>query len=207
MWKSAPLWKTWQHPRETDYNCCRLLSFNGAEEKHMTLQPENGAPSFYTFPTFRPARNALLYGGLLSIFAFCAVTFIFNYGIKEKLWSYETAQPGLVSPDSVESVRSSASVAISAATLRRIALSDQVLHSLEGTYFSEAVNRTYYVTLSSRRLYLQIDQQEKIELTPVANDTLYAGEGHVIKFAPGAAGTVEHLDVYDNGIHIVAVRQ
>jgi hypothetical protein len=184
-----------------------LLLFNGAEEKHMTLQPENGAPSFYTFPTFRPARKALLYGGLLSIFAFCAVTFIFNYGIKEKLWSYEMVQPGLVSPGPVESAQGSASAAISAETLRRIALSDHVLHSLEGTYFSEAVNRTYNVSLNGRRLYLQIDHQEKIELIPVSGDTLYAGEGHVIKFAPGVTGSVEHVDVYDNGSHIVAVRR
>jgi hypothetical protein len=57
----------------------------------MTFQTENGAPSFYTFPSFHPHRNALLYGAVLSLIAFCAVTLIFNYGIREKLWSYQAA--------------------------------------------------------------------------------------------------------------------
>lgn len=170
----------------------------------MTFQTGNGAPSFYTFPTFHPHRNALLYGAVLSLIAFCVVTLIFNYGIQEKLWSYQAAEPDLASSATSGVMSSSSSAEM---TIRRIALPDTVVHSLVGVYFSAEVNRTYAITLDERQIYLQIDQQQKIELIPVSDDTLYISEGHLLKFAPGVAGAVERLNIYDNGTHVTAIRQ
>lgn len=172
----------------------------------MTLQPENGAPSFYTVPAFRPTGNALLSGLLLSIAGFCLVTLIFNYGIRETLWSYAT--PESTSDLTASSDASSMTVRqASTETITRISLPNSVLQSLQGTYFSEQVNRTYDITLDGRNIYLQIDRQQKLELVPVSEDTLYAGEGHLIKFHLTAMGNIDRLDLYDNGRHIVALRQ
>jgi len=201
MWKSPLLWKT-----STQFNRRnRILVVYRKEEVAMTFQTENGAPSFYTFPSFHPRRNALLYGAVLSLIAFCAVTLIFNYGIREKLWSYQAAEPDLVFSATSGVMSSSSSTA--EMTIRRISLPDAVLHSLVGVYFSAEVNRTYSITLDGRQIYLRIDQQEKIELIPVSGDTLYLGEGHLIKFAPGVTSVVERLHIYDNGTHITALRQ
>jgi hypothetical protein len=172
----------------------------------MTLQLENGAPSFYTVPTFRPAGNALLSGLLLSVAAFGLVAFIFNYGINETLWSYAT--PETNSEFAASSPASSTSAAqTSAETITRISLPASVLQSLQGSYFSEQVNRNYDITLDGRNIYLQIDRQQKLELVPVSEDTLYAGEGHLIKFHLTTVGDIDRLDLYDNGRHIVAHRQ
>ena len=172
----------------------------------MTLQPENGAPSFYTVPAFRPTGNALLSGLLLSVAAFGLVAFIFNYGINETLWSYAT--PETNSEFAASSAASSTSVRqASTETIRRISLPNSVFQSLQGTYFSEQVNRTYDITLNGHFIYLQIARQPKLELVPVSEDTLVAGEGHLIKFHLTAMGDIDRLDLYDNGRHIVAHRQ
>ena len=173
----------------------------------MTFQTENGAPSFYTFPSFHPRWNALLYGAVLSLLAFCAVTLIFNYGIREKLWTYDSA--GLNSGASVpsESVSGSFSQTAAPSTIRAVTLSDSILHALEGTYLSVEVNRTYSLTVDKRQIYWQIGGEQKIALVPISDDTLYAGEGHLIKFGVNSAGRVDHLDIYDNGRHIVASRE
>jgi hypothetical protein len=172
----------------------------------MTFQTGNGAPSFYTFPSFHPRRNALLYGAVLSVIAFCAVTLIFNYGIREKLWIYDSAGLNLGASVPSESVSGSFSQTDVPGTIRAITLSDSALHFLEGTYFSVEVSRTYSITLDKRHIYWQIGGEEKIELVPISDDTLYADEGHLIKFAT-SAGRVDHLDIYDNGRHIVASRE
>jgi hypothetical protein len=174
------------------------------EEVAMTLQTESGAPSFYTFPSFHPRRNALMYGAVLSLIAFCAVTLIFNYGIREKLWSYQAAEADLAY--SATSGVTSSSSSTAEMTIRRISLPDGVLHSLVGVYVSAEVNRTYLITVDGPQIYLQVDQQEKTELIPVSDDTLYVSEGHLIKFAPDSAA-VTRLDLYDNGDHILAIRQ
>jgi hypothetical protein len=172
----------------------------------MTLQPENGVPSFYTVPRFRPGGNALLAGLLLSVAAFGLVAFIFNYGINETLWSYATPESN--SEFTASSNASSMSVPQSnTETITRIPLPQAMLQSLQGTYFSEQVNRTYDITLDGHNIYLQIDRQQKLELVPVSEDTLYAGEGFILKFRPNLAGDVDHLDIYRNGQHIVALRQ
>jgi hypothetical protein len=69
------------------------------------------------------------------------------------------------------------------------------------------VNRKYLVTLDNGRLNLQIDGQEKVELVPVSDHSLYAGEERWIEFAATPAGTIEQLDIYDHARHIVARRQ
>ena len=172
----------------------------------MTLQTENGAPSFYTFPSFHPRRNALLYGVVLSLIAFCAITLIFNYGIREKLWSYNSAAFDSSASPSSENVSSSFSQTSVPPTIRAVTLPDSVLHSLEGTYFSAEVNRTYLIIVDGQQIYWQVDHQAKTELIPVSDDTLYAGEGHLIKFAADSAGRVDHIDLYDDGHHVIARR-
>lgn len=127
----------------------------------MTLQSENGAPSFYTVPSFRPAGNALLSGLLLSIAGFCLVVLVFNYGIRETLWSYATPESN--SELTATSNASSESFPqTSTETITRISLPHSVLQSLQGTYFSEQVNRTYEITLDGQNIYLQIDRQQKL---------------------------------------------
>jgi len=172
----------------------------------MTLQPENGAPSFYTVPTFRPAGNALLTGLLMSIAGFCLVVLIFNYGIRETLWSYASPE----SDSDLTAFSDAASTSLpQAGTERivRISLPNSILQSLRGTYFSEQVNRHYEITLDGNAIYLQIDHQQKLELVPVAEDTLYAGDGHLVKFRLTVRANIDRIDLYDNGRHIVAIRQ
>jgi hypothetical protein len=172
----------------------------------MTLEPENGAPSFYTVPAFRPAGNALLSGLLLSVAAFCVVVLIFNYGIRETLWSYAT--PESKSDFTAFSDAGSTSLPqTSTETITRISLPNSVIQSLEGTYFSEQLNRTYDITLAGRNIYMQIDHQQKLELIPVSEDTLYGGEAFILKFSRNLAGDVDHLDIYRNGQHFIAQRQ
>ncbi|HWG50374.1 MAG TPA: hypothetical protein VN669_11810 [Candidatus Acidoferrales bacterium] len=172
----------------------------------MTLQTENGAPSFYTFPSFHPRRNALLYGVVLSLIAFCLVTLIFNYGIREKLWSYDSAAFDSSASPSSDSVSSSFSQTSVPPTIRVVTLPDSVLHSLEGAYFSAEMNRTYLITVDGQQIYLRIDHQPNTELIPISDDTLYAGEGHLIKFAVDSAERVDHIDLYDDGHHVIARR-
>ena len=174
----------------------------------MTLQTESGAPSFYTFPSFHPRRNALLYGAVLSLVAFCAVTLMFNYGIREKLWSFQTTPPPAIEPAYAKPTAEPAPASVRAEhTITRVSLPESVLQSLEGVYFSAKVSRTYRISLGGRRIYLQVDQQEKIELIPISDDTLYAGETRLIKFAPASAGSIDRLDIYDGGLHAVARRE
>jgi hypothetical protein len=172
----------------------------------MTLQPENGAPSFYTVPAFKPAGNALLSGLLLSIAGFCFVVLIFNYGIGETLWSYATPEPNSDLTAFSAAARHSFPQA-STERIARISVPDSLLRSLQGTYFSEQVNRTYEITLDGDKIYLQIDRQQKLELVPVSDDTLYAGEGFIVKFSPDVVGQVDHLDIYNNGQHLIAQRR
>lgn len=173
----------------------------------MTLQPENGAPSFYTFTTFSPGRSALIYGGLLSFLAFCAVTFVFNYGIKEKLWSFEGAPFGFISPSGSQGRNAPSGVAPATESIVRLVLPDHVLRSLTGAYFSVEANRKYFISLQQGQLSLRIDSQQPIELVPVSDDTLVAGKGHVIKFHFSTAGSIDRLDLYDSGRYIIAQRQ
>ena len=172
----------------------------------MTLQPENGAPSFYTVPAFRPAGNALLSGLLLSIAGFCLVVLIFNYGIRETLWSYATPESNS-DVTAFSEAASTSSAQASTERITRISFPNSIFQSLQGTYFSKQVNRTYEITLDGDEIYLQIDRQQKLELVPVAQDTLYAGEGFIVKFSPDVVGQVDHLDIYNNGQHIVALRK
>lgn len=173
----------------------------------MTLQIESGAPSFYTFSTFHLHKNALRYGAALSLISFCAVTLIFNYGIREKLWTFQTVQPLSIEP-SYANPTADATPASAAAerTIMRVSLPGSVLHSLEGVYFSVQVSRTYRISLDGQRIYLQVDQQQKIELIPISDDTLYAGETRLIKFAPTSAGGIDRLDIYDGSFHALAKR-
>lgn len=173
----------------------------------MTLQAENGAPSFYTFATFRLGRTALIYGALISLLAFCAVTFVFSYGIRQKLWSIEGISYGSISPAFSENQDASSSAVEQTEKIMRIALPDRILRSLTGTYVSAEANRKYIVWLQQGQLILRIDSQPLLELVPVSDDTLYAGEGHLIKFHLTAMGNIDRLDLYDNGRHIVALRQ
>ena len=172
----------------------------------MTLQPENGAPSFYTVPAFRPAGNALLYGLLLSLASFCVITLIFNYGITETLWSYETPTSNSGITDSLDqSSTNSPQIAID--KIVRVSLPDSILDSLTGAYFSQEQNRSYVITVDDHKIWLQIDRQPKLELVPVSADTLFAGEGFLVKFSANQSGQVDHLDVYSNGRHFIAERQ
>ena len=174
----------------------------------MTLQPENGAPSFYTFSNFQLHKNALLYGAVLSLLSFCAVILIFNYGIREKLWSFQTAQPLSIEPSYAQPTANAAPARAAAPeTITRVSLPDSVLHSLAGAYFSEQVNRTYHISLDGNRIYLEVDQQEKRELIPIANDTLYAGDGQLIKFSLSRSGTIDQLDFYNDGQHTISRRR
>jgi hypothetical protein len=187
-----------------DYN---LGCLNVCAESAMTLHAENGAPAFYTFATFRPGRCALFYGGLLSLLAFCAVTFVFNYGIKEKLWSFEGVPYGYISPSAPTLENAPSASSASRETIVGVVLPDHILRSLTGTYFSAEANRKYLISLNNGRLSLCIDSQQLIELVPTSEDTLYAGEGHIIKFRVSATGSIDRLDLYDNGRHIIAHRQ
>jgi hypothetical protein len=174
----------------------------------MTLQPEN-APSFYTFATFKLGKRALLYGAILSIVAFWAAALAFTVGITETLWTpSEPVSYGTIAPSPANSLERSSSPADSPLQkIVRVALSDRVLRSLTGTFVSTAVNRKYLVTLDNGRLNLRIDGQEKVELVPVSDHSLYAGEERWIEFAATPAGTIEQLDIYDHARHIVARRQ
>jgi hypothetical protein len=176
-------------------------------EEDMALQPESGAPTFYTFTAFRLGRTPLFYGGLLSVLTFCAVVFLFHYGLKEKLWSYETLQFGAISPSPADVITNSPSALGAAQQVVRAILPEAVLRSLAGTYFSPEANRTYRVSFQQEQLSLQIDSLQRFELIPVSDDTLYAGEGHIIKFVPTVTGSIDRLDLYDNGRHIVAHRR
>jgi hypothetical protein len=172
----------------------------------MTLQPEN-APSFYTFESFKLGKRTLVYGALLSIVAFWVAALAFTYGITETLWT-PTAKYGTAGPSPASSLDRPSSFANSPTQqIVRVALSDRVLRSLTGTFVSATVNRKYLVTLNNDRLNLQIDGQEKVELIPVSDHSLYAGEERWIQFAASPAGTIDQLDIYDHGRHIVAHRQ
>ncbi len=172
----------------------------------MTLQSENGAPSFHTFATFRPGRIALLYGGVLTIISFGVVVFLFNFGIREKLRSYQNVSYGAISPSPASAPDSTTNPMPAERTIASVALPDTTIHSLVGSYFSSTANRKYAITLVADQLSLQIDAQKKFELIPVSDHALY-GEGLMIEFMATPAGKIERIHIYDRGIHIVAVRQ
>jgi hypothetical protein len=130
----------------------------------------------------------------------------FDYGIRETLWSYATPESNS-DLTAFSKATSTSSAQTGTERITRISLPGSVLQSLKGTYFSEQVNRTYDITLKGRNIYLQIDRQQKLELVPVSEDTLYAGEGHLIKFHLTSMGDIDRLDLYDHGRHIVALRQ
>lgn len=173
----------------------------------MTLQSENGTPSFYTFATFRPGRIALLYGGLLTILSFCVVVFLFNYGIREQLWSFESVPHGSISPSPASTRDDTSTPSQAQRTIVRVALSDSTIHSLVGSYFNATANRRYTIRLEGDRLNLQIDAQQKFDLIPVSDRRLYVNEDFTIEFRATPAGKTDRLDIDDRGIHIVAVRQ
>ena len=180
----------------------------------MTLQAENGAPSFYTFATFRPGRIALVYGGVLTIISFCVVVFLFNYGIREKLWSVDGISYGSISPSPAVAFDNKPQPAqAKRATIARVSLSDSTIHSLIGSYYSATANRRYTIAHEGDQLSLQIDDQEKIRLIPVADQRLYADQTLTIEFKAvsgvktGQLDIVHQLDIDDHGIHIIAVRQ
>jgi hypothetical protein len=175
----------------------------------MTLQSEDGVPSFYTFATFRLGRIALVYGGLLSVISFCVVVFLFNYGIREKLWSFQTVDYGSISPSPAEALNSTPEPITAGRTIVKVALSDSIIHSLIGSYFSAKANRRYAITLKGDQLSLQIDAQDKFDLVPVSNHSLYGNgnEEFMIEFMATTAGKIDQLDIYDRGRHIVASRQ
>ena len=173
----------------------------------MTLQSDNGAPSFYTFASFRPGRIALVYGGVLTILSFSVVVFLFNYGIREQLWSFETVSYGSIAPSPASAAADNANPVQAEQTIARVALSDSAIHSLIGSYFSATANRRYTITLEGDQLSLQIDAQQKFDLIPVSDHSLYANEDLAIEFRATSAGKIDRLDIHDRGIHIVAVRQ
>jgi len=178
----------------------------------MALQSENGVPSFYTFTAFSPGRIALVYGGLLTILSFCVVVFLFNYGIREKLWGSETVPYGSISPSAASVIDNTPNPMPAKRTIVRVALSDSTIHSLVGNYFSATANRWYCITREGDQLRLQIDAQPKIDLIPVSDHGLYGG-GATIEFMATPAGKIDgidaihQIDIYDRGIHIVAARQ
>ncbi len=172
----------------------------------MTLQAENGAPSFYTFASFRPGRIALLYGGVLTIISFFVVVFLFNYGIREKLRTFENVSYGSISPSPASPGDDTPNPMPAEPTIVSVALPDAIMHSLIGSYFSATANRKYAITLDGDELSLQIDAQKKFDLIPVSDHALY-GEGLMIEFMATPAGTIDRLHIYERGRHIVAVRQ
>jgi hypothetical protein len=173
----------------------------------MTLQSDNGEPSFYTFTAFRPGKIALLYGGLLTILSFCVVVFLFNYGIREKLWSFETVSYGSINPSPASASDSNQNPMQAQRTIKRVALSDSTIHSLVGSYFSATANHKYAITLEGDRLNLRIDAQTGMELIPVSDHSLYANQDLAIEFRAANGGKVYQLDIYDRGRHFVAARQ
>jgi hypothetical protein len=178
-----------------------------AKGESMALRSENGVPSFYTFTAFSPGRIALLYGGLLTILSFCVVVFLFNYGIREKLWSFETVSYGSISPSAASAIDNTPNPVPAKRTIARVALSDSTIHSLVGNYFSATANRWYLITREGDQLSLQIDAQEKLTLIPASDHNLYANEDLTIEFRATSGGRIDQLDIYDRGIHIVAARQ
>lgn len=179
----------------------------------MTLSSENGTPSFYTFATFRPGRIALLYGGLLTIVSFCVVVFLFNYGIREKLWSFEGVSYGSISPSPASAPDNNTNPTQAKRAIVRVALSDSTIQSLIGSYFSATANRRYTIGFEGDQLSLQMDAQQKLDLIPLSDHSLYANEDLKIEFRAASGGKVDQLDIvrqldiYDHGIHIVAARQ
>jgi hypothetical protein len=172
----------------------------------MTLQAENGAPSFYTFASFRPGRIALLYGGVLTIISFCVVVFLFNFGIREKLRSFENVSYGSISPSPASAPDNTAIPMPAAGTIVSVGLPDSIVHSLVGSYFSATANRKYAITFEGDQLSLHIDAQKKFDLIPVSDHSLY-GDGLMIEFLATPDGKIERLHIYDHGRHIIAVRQ
>ena len=185
-----------------DYNGCVCERW-----MPMTLQSDNGTPSFYTFASFKPGRIALVYGGVLTILSFSVVVFLFNFGIREKLWSIEGVSYGSISPSPAVAGDNTSAPRPEERTIVRVALSDATIKSLLGSYFSATANRRYAITREGDRLSLQIGNQQKFELIPVSDHRLYANEDLTIEFAATAAGKINQLDVYDRGIHITAIRQ
>lgn len=178
----------------------------------MTLQAEDRVPSFYTFAVFRPGRIALLYGGVLTIASFCVVVFLFNFGIREQLWSFPTAEYGSISASPAEAPNQAADAMAAPRTLARVDLSDSTVHSLVGTYFSATANRRYTITLEGDELKLHvgtpgIDALQNVNLIPVSDHRLYAGEELSLEFTAASDGKISQIDVYDLGRHFVAVRQ
>jgi hypothetical protein len=171
----------------------------------MTLQSENGTPSFYTFATFRPGRIALLYGGVLTVLSFCVVVFLFNYGIREKLWSIENVAYGSISPSPASAPDNMPNPKQAERTIVRVALSDSTIQSLIGSYYSATVNRRYTIGFEGDQLSLQIDAQKKFIVIPVSDHRLYANEALTIEFR--ATGKIDQLDIYDHGRHVIAARQ
>ncbi len=172
----------------------------------MTLQSENGAPSFYTFASFRPGRIALLYGGVLTILSFFVVVFLFNYGIREKLRSFENVSYGSISPSPASPHDNTSTPKPAERTIVSVALPDSTIRSLIGSYFSATANRKYAITFEGDQLSLQIDAQKKFDLIPVSDHALY-GEGLMIEFMATPEGKIDRLHIYERGRHIVAVRQ
>jgi len=173
----------------------------------MTLQSENGVPSFHTFASFRPGRIALVYGGLISVISFCVVVFLFNYGIREKLWSFEGVSYGTISPSLASADDNTSASRPTERTILRSALSDSTIQSLIGSYFSPTANRWYTISREGDQLSLQIGSQQKVSLIPVSDHGLYVNDDLTIEFMAASAGKIDRLDIYDRGIHIVAARQ
>jgi hypothetical protein len=173
----------------------------------MTLQSENGVPSFHTFASFRPGRIALVYGGVLSIMSFSVVVFLFNFGIREKLWSIEGVTYGSISPSPAVAGDNTSAPRPAERTIMRSALSDSTIQSLIGSYFSATANRRYAIAREGDQLSLQIDAHQKVSVIPVSDHSLYVNDDLTIEFMASSAGKTDRLDIYDRGIHIVAARQ
>jgi hypothetical protein len=133
--------------------------------------------------------------------------FLFNYGIREKLWSFQPVDYGSISPSPAEALNSTPEPITAGRTIVKVALSDSTIHSLTGSYFSAKANRSYAITRKGDQLSLQIDAQDKFDLVPVSNHSLYGNEEFMIEFMATPAGKIDQLDIYDRGRHIVASRQ
>jgi hypothetical protein len=141
------------------------------------------APAFFTLGDFRPRKNALFYGAVLTLILYCGLFLVLRHSRRHYVYLPPGHSEWVASPDTLD--------------------------SYTGVYSSDLPNKLMVLLTAKRgQLTVEIPREWKSTLVPVAGNRFVFSDGQEnwIEFSKYGNGVIYRIRVHRNGTEFQAHR-